>query len=131
MTDAKSEKVTHAESDNLTITSHETPLNQEAATPTDESTAELAAKDREIQASLEAIIYAADEPATVDQIAKALDKIQADTGLDIPIHVDGASGGMIAPFLQPKLKWDFRVERVASISTSAQSNRAPGCAGSS
>jgi glutamate decarboxylase len=55
----------------------------------------------------------------VAEIAKALDRIQNDTGLDIPIHVDGASGGMIAPFLQPKLEWDFRVERVASISTSA------------
>ena len=53
------------------------------------------------------------------EIAKVLDQIQADTGLDIPIHVDGASGGMIAPFLQPDLEWDFRVERVASISTSA------------
>ena len=55
----------------------------------------------------------------VAQIAEALDRIQAETGLDIPIHVDGASGGMIAPFLQPELAWDFRVERVASISTSA------------
>jgi glutamate decarboxylase len=55
----------------------------------------------------------------VAEIAAALDRIQRDTGLDIPIHVDGASGGMIAPFLQPDLKWDFRVERVVSISTSA------------
>jgi glutamate decarboxylase len=55
----------------------------------------------------------------VAQIAAALDKIQADTGLDVPIHVDGASGAMIAPFLQPDLEWDFRVERVVSISTSA------------
>ena len=55
----------------------------------------------------------------VAQIAAALDRIQADTGLDIPIHVDGASGGMIAPFLQPDCVWDFRLERVASISTSA------------
>ncbi len=38
--------------------------------------------------------------------------------LDIPIHVDGASGGMIAPFLDPDLKWDFRLPRVASINTS-------------
>ena len=45
----------------------------------------------------------------VAQIAAALDRIQADTGLDIPIHVDGASGAMIAPFLQPELEWDFRV----------------------
>ena len=55
----------------------------------------------------------------VAQIAQALDRIQADSGFDVKIHVDGASGGMIAPFLQPDLEWDFRVERVASISTSA------------
>jgi glutamate decarboxylase len=55
----------------------------------------------------------------VAAIAKALDAIQDATGLDVPIHVDGASGGMIAPFLQPDLEWDFRIERVASISTSA------------
>jgi len=54
----------------------------------------------------------------VAEIAKALDDIQAKTGLDIPIHVDGASGAMIAPFLQPDLAWDFRLERVHSISTS-------------
>jgi glutamate decarboxylase len=51
-------------------------------------------------------------------IAAALDEIQRASGLDIPIHVDGASGGMVAPFLQPDLEWDFRVERVHSISTS-------------
>ena len=72
MTHAKSEKVTHAENDNVTMSLEETPLNQEVVTPADETTAELAAKDREIQAALEAIIYAADEPATIDQIAKAL-----------------------------------------------------------
>lgn len=54
----------------------------------------------------------------VAKIAAALDAIQASTGLDVPIHVDAASGGMIAPFLQPDLVWDFRVPRVASISTS-------------
>ncbi|HXP21458.1 MAG TPA: glutamate decarboxylase [Streptosporangiaceae bacterium] len=55
----------------------------------------------------------------VRKIAAALDRVQADTGLDIPIHVDGASGAFIAPFLQPELEWDFRLERVHSISTSA------------
>jgi glutamate decarboxylase len=55
----------------------------------------------------------------VHAIAAALDQIQADTGLDIAIHVDGASGAFIAPFLQPELEWDFRVDRVHSISTSA------------
>ncbi|QEE61941.1 glutamate decarboxylase [Salinibacterium sp. dk2585] len=54
----------------------------------------------------------------VAEIAKALDKIQEKTGIDVPIHVDGASGAMIAPFLQPDLLWDFRIERVHSISTS-------------
>jgi glutamate decarboxylase len=52
------------------------------------------------------------------EIAAALDALQHDTGLDIPVHVDGASGGFVAPFLQPDLEWDFRVNRVASINTS-------------
>jgi glutamate decarboxylase len=54
----------------------------------------------------------------VADIAAALDDLQARTGLDIPIHVDGASGAMIAPFLDPDLEWDFRLPRVASINTS-------------
>ena len=36
----------------------------------------------------------------------------------MPVHVDGASGGMFAPFLDPDLVWDFRLPRVASINTS-------------
>jgi glutamate decarboxylase len=55
----------------------------------------------------------------VAQIAAKLDEIEAATGLDVRIHVDGASGGMIAPFLQPELEWDFRLPRVSSINTSA------------
>jgi glutamate decarboxylase len=54
----------------------------------------------------------------VAEIAAALDELQQRTGLDVPIHVDGASGGMIAPFLDPDLQWDFRLPRVASINTS-------------
>jgi glutamate decarboxylase len=54
----------------------------------------------------------------VAEIAKALDDLQERTGLDVPIHVDGASGGMIAPFLDPELHWDFRIKRVCSINTS-------------
>ncbi|MDF2806356.1 MAG: glutamate decarboxylase [Cellulosimicrobium sp.] len=54
----------------------------------------------------------------VKEIAAALDALQERTGLDVPIHVDGASGAMIAPFLQPEIEWDFRLERVHSISTS-------------
>ncbi len=54
----------------------------------------------------------------IEEIAKALDAHQQATGLDIPIHVDGASGGFIAPFLQPDTVWDFRLPRVKSINTS-------------
>ncbi len=54
----------------------------------------------------------------VADICAALDKLQADTGLDIPVHVDGASGGFIAPFLDPDVEWDFRLPRVQSINTS-------------
>ncbi|MGH8963641.1 MAG: glutamate decarboxylase [Jatrophihabitantaceae bacterium] len=54
----------------------------------------------------------------VKQIAAALDRYQADSGIDIPMHVDGASGGFVAPFLQPDLDWDFRVPRVQSINAS-------------
>jgi glutamate decarboxylase len=54
----------------------------------------------------------------VAEISAALDELRDRTGLDIPIHVDGASGAMIAPFLDPDLEWDFRLPRVASINTS-------------
>jgi glutamate decarboxylase len=54
----------------------------------------------------------------VEEVSKALDKLQAETGLDIPIHVDGASGGFIAPFVEPDLVWDFRLPRVKSVNTS-------------
>lgn len=54
----------------------------------------------------------------VAAIAAKLDEIEANTGFDVRIHVDGASGAMIAPFCQPELNWDFRVGRVNSISTS-------------
>ncbi len=42
----------------------------------------------------------------------------ADTGVDVPIHVDAASGGLVAPFVDPTLAWDFRVPRVQSINVS-------------
>ena len=54
----------------------------------------------------------------VEAVSKALDGLQADTGLDIPIHVDGASGGFLAPFCAPDLVWDFRLPRVKSINAS-------------
>lgn len=54
----------------------------------------------------------------VAEVCRALDDLQERTGLDIPVHVDGASGAMIAPFLDPDLVWDFQLPRVASINTS-------------
>ena len=54
----------------------------------------------------------------VRAVAEALDAHQASTGLDIPIHVDAASGGFLAPFCAPNLVWDFRVPRVKSINAS-------------
>jgi len=54
----------------------------------------------------------------VGEINTELDQLAAGGGPDVPIHVDGASGGFVAPFLQPELDWDFRVPRVASINAS-------------
>ncbi|MET9501557.1 glutamate decarboxylase [Streptomyces sp. NPDC006622] len=54
----------------------------------------------------------------IAELCAALDALQERTGLDIPVHVDGASGAMIAPFLDEDLVWDFRLARVASINTS-------------
>lgn len=54
----------------------------------------------------------------VKEISDALDKLQEDTGVDIPIHVDGASGAFLAPFVEPDLDWDFRLPRVKSINAS-------------
>jgi glutamate decarboxylase len=54
----------------------------------------------------------------VQEICAALDDLQERTGLDVPVHVDGASGGFVAPFADPDLVWDFRLPRVASINAS-------------
>jgi glutamate decarboxylase len=54
----------------------------------------------------------------VAEICAALDELQERSGLDVSVHVDGASGAFIAPFVDPDLEWDFRLPRVASINTS-------------
>ncbi|HET8872334.1 MAG TPA: glutamate decarboxylase [Gaiellaceae bacterium] len=54
----------------------------------------------------------------VQEICKALDDFEERTGIDIPVHVDGASGAFVAPFLDEELEWDFRLPRVVSINTS-------------
>lgn len=54
----------------------------------------------------------------IEAINDELLKIKKEKGWDIPIHVDAASGGFIAPFIYPDLKWDFRLEQVKSINVS-------------
>jgi glutamate decarboxylase len=54
----------------------------------------------------------------VAEICAALDAYEERTGVRVLVHVDAASGGMIAPFLDPDLEWDFRLPRVASVNTS-------------
>jgi glutamate decarboxylase len=45
-------------------------------------------------------------------------RIKGERGLDVPLHVDGASGGFVWPFLYPESAWDFRLEQVRSINVS-------------
>ncbi len=52
------------------------------------------------------------------ELSEALDHLQAETGLDVDIHVDGASGAFLSPFCAPEVVFDFRLPRVKSISTS-------------
>ncbi|HEX5586118.1 MAG TPA: glutamate decarboxylase, partial [Acidimicrobiia bacterium] len=54
----------------------------------------------------------------IADICAALDRLQAEEGLDVPVHVDGASGGFVAPFIDTELVWDFRLPRVQSINAS-------------
>ncbi len=54
----------------------------------------------------------------IEALCGGLDDLQRRTGLNIPVHVDAASGGFVAPFLQPELRWDFSLDRVMSINAS-------------
>jgi glutamate decarboxylase len=54
----------------------------------------------------------------VQAVAVALDDLEEERGLSIPIHVDAASGGFVAPFIHPLVVWDFRLPRVKSINVS-------------
>ncbi|KAE8350093.1 pyridoxal phosphate-dependent transferase [Aspergillus coremiiformis] len=49
---------------------------------------------------------------------KAINDLLVERGLDVPIHVDAASGGFVAPFINANLQWDFRLEKVVSINVS-------------
>jgi len=54
----------------------------------------------------------------IKDINDLLIDVKEKKGWDIPMHVDAASGGFIAPFAYPELEWDFRLERVKSINVS-------------
>ncbi|HEB12373.1 MAG TPA: glutamate decarboxylase [Actinobacteria bacterium] len=54
----------------------------------------------------------------IKDINELLVNVKKDKGWDIPIHIDGASGGFIVPFVHPDLEWDFRLEQVRSINVS-------------
>jgi glutamate decarboxylase len=54
----------------------------------------------------------------IGEICEALDNLAAGGGLDVPVHVDAASGGFVVPFLHPDMVWDFRLPRVVSINVS-------------
>ena len=54
----------------------------------------------------------------VAEVAAALDRLAREKNIDIPMHVDAASGGFTAPFVEPGLLWDFRIPRVRSINAS-------------
>lgn len=53
----------------------------------------------------------------LDDVA-GIDRVLTESGWDIPIHVDAASGGFVLPFTQPELRWDFRLPHVQSINVS-------------
>jgi glutamate decarboxylase len=57
----------------------------------------------------------ADDFAGIDALLR---RIRDERGLDIPMHVDAASGGFVWPFLYPDSEWDFRLEQVRSINVS-------------
>ncbi|KAF2873934.1 pyridoxal phosphate-dependent transferase [Massariosphaeria phaeospora] len=49
---------------------------------------------------------------------KGINDLLVERNIDVPIHVDAASGGFVAPFVCPNLLWDFRLPKVVSINVS-------------
>lgn len=54
----------------------------------------------------------------VEGLDRLLQELKSEKGLDVPMHIDAASGGFVFPFSHPDFKWDFRLESVKSINTS-------------
>jgi glutamate decarboxylase len=54
----------------------------------------------------------------IEVLDRKLSEYNRNAKISVPIHVDAASGGLYTPFVEPDLKWDFRLENVISINTS-------------
>jgi len=67
--------------------------------------------------ALQGITYTGkfDDIKALDEL---LEKYNKTAPISVPIHVDGASGGLFTPFINPDMEWDFRLKNVVSISTS-------------
>ncbi|WP_026152277.1 glutamate decarboxylase [Actinopolyspora halophila] len=93
------------------------PVGEQALHLTPESATELCDENTiGVVGILGSTIDGSYEP--IAEIAAALDELADSSGVDVPLHIDAASGGFIAPFLDPELVWDFRLPRVHSINTS-------------
>ena len=57
-------------------------------------------------------------PVLKTEPARPAVKLKEEKGWDVPIHVDAAAGGFVAPFIHEDLEWDFRLPHVISINTS-------------
>lgn len=57
----------------------------------------------------------ADDIRGIDEL---LGRLRSERGIDVPLHIDAASGGFVWPFLHPDEAWDFRLESVRSINVS-------------
>jgi glutamate decarboxylase len=56
-----------------------------------------------------------DDISGIDELLTGLEQRK---GLQVPLHVDAASGGFVWPFLYPESAWDFRLDSVRSINVS-------------
>lgn len=57
----------------------------------------------------------ADDFTGIDEL---LGRLRDERGLEVPMHIDAASGGFVWPFIHADEVWDFRLESVRSINVS-------------
>ena len=93
------------------------PMDQDRFTITPEQVIDAVDEDTIGVVAILGTTYTGELEPIAD-ICAALDKLAADGGVDVPVHVDAASGGFVVPFLHPDIEWDFRLPRVASINVS-------------